>query len=219
MKLLPGIFIGMICLGFVSAFILIINNSPYFPVRGQSGGLEGVSPFAAGWYSQSLKRMKEPKLPEFARHSKRTSYRLLILPTWGNPISIRIEEGTNTYSLFSRRLDGDGGYHPGRLIEKADHTLSQTESAELLRLLGNLDFFNLPEDDGVHFCDGEMWILEGVLNGKYHVIERSSPSPSDKERNLEAFFAFCSFLVDNSRLSVRPKNLDYELLPRPNRGL
>ncbi len=62
--------------------------------------------------------------------------------------------------------------------------------------------------------DGDEWVLEGVSDGRYHVINRCCPSSgSPTARSLEPFIALCKFPIEKSGLSERPKNGRYELLP------
>lgn len=185
----------------------------YFPKQTTKES-PGISPFENEWYSKHLARMKEPVLSGMARDTQTCIYRLTILPTWGNPIAYRIEKKGQTYTLEARRLDGEGGYEPGNLVEQVSHKLSAADSSTVESLLAAVKFFALPVDDGIMFTDGDQWIWEGVQNDKYHVIQRQAPTLSEpNERNLAALLAFSKFLIDKSALSQRPQNRGYELLP------
>ncbi|HKW88317.1 MAG TPA: hypothetical protein VJN21_06145 [Candidatus Acidoferrales bacterium] len=120
-----------------------------------------------------------------------------------------------TYSLFARRLGGEAGYDPGKLVEVKNIELGASDSKVLDTLIESLDFFQLPseEEKRVIGSDGDEWILEGVSHGKYHVAPRWCASSYDvKKRGLEAFLALCRFLVDKSMLSERPKNKGHKLI-------
>jgi hypothetical protein len=187
--------------------------APYFPTLTSDGG-NGISEFEAKWYSKHLMAMREPSLLEAARNSSNQVYRLTILPTWGNPIAIRMQKHIGTYELISSRLDGQGGYDPGRLAERKVKNLTNAESRMLENLLAKLKFFELPTDDKINGNDGDQWILEGVSNGKYHVIHRWCPASTQPEkRGLESFLALSRFLVENSALAKPPMNGDRKLLP------
>jgi hypothetical protein len=71
-------------------------------------------------------------------------YRIMILPTWGDPIVVRVQRHGELYSLSARRLDGQGGYDPGKLVEAKDIELGADDSRSLAVLIQNLDFFQLP---------------------------------------------------------------------------
>ena len=67
--------------------------------------------------------------------------------------------------------NGDGGYGYTR-------DLSKETTAQFLHRVQALDYWNLPtreEKKGTIGVDGAQWILEGVQNGKYKVVDRWSP--------------------------------------------
>ncbi len=188
-------------------------DTPYFPVRKKAGDA-GVSEFEAQWYGKALSRMKEPRLPEVSKDKKVVVYRFTILPTWGNPIAIRAQKQGGIFSLSARRLDGEGGYDPGHLVEQKDLKLSEADSRSLDSLVTALKFFHMPSEDEISGHDGDEWILEGVADGKYHIAQRWCAADYDpKKRKLEPFLALCKFLTDKSTLSERPKNRGVELIP------
>lgn len=203
-----------IILIFFSFFIStsVFAKSAYFPIKTQVED-GGVSAFEANWYGKSLERMKEPSLLESKQNTKAVIYRFMILPTWGNPISIRVWKDGKIYNLSARRLDGQGGYDPGILIEQKDVKLSEKDSKALDTLIANLNFFQMQTNEEVIGSDGDKSILEGVLNGKYHIVQRwCAFSHETKKRGLERFVALFKFLIDKSTLSETPKNVGYEIL-------
>src|SRR5437762_6430813 len=130
--------------------------------------------------------MNEPRLPALIKDRDLQVFRLTILPTWGNPIAVRVQRTDDKYLIFSRRLDGEGGYNPGRLVEGNDSLLTKADSIRLNSFLSRLNFFQLPVKDEVYGQDGDTWILEGVAGGRYHVITRWCPSTIDPtKRDLE----------------------------------
>ena len=198
---------------FLSTTTLMHADKAYFPIR-KSNGDAGLTAFEVQWYSKSLARMKEPKLPEMAKDKKVIAYRLTIPPTWGNPIAIRIQREGDVYLISSRRLNGEGGYDPGKLVEQKNAKLANADASALEALLVALRFFEMPTEDGTVGCDGDEWILEGVSDGKHHVVQRWCPwSGSPKARGIEPFLGLCRFLIEKSGPSERPKNGGRELLP------
>jgi hypothetical protein len=177
-----------------------LGVGPYFPIK-QKAGDEGVTAFEAQWYGLSLERMKEPRLPDFAKDANAEVYRMMILPTWGNPIVVRVQRHGGIYSLSARRLDGAGGYDPGKLAEAKDIELSGHDSKALDALIRNLNFFQLPTDNDAGGTDGDEWILEGVAKGKYHLIQRwCADSFEPDKRGLTTFLNLCSFLLHKSKI-------------------
>jgi hypothetical protein len=187
-------------------------DDSYFPIKTKAGG-EGVSAFESNWYGKALERMNEPRLPGFTKDVNADIYRVMILPTWGNPIVVRVQRHGEFYSLSARRLDGQGGYDPGKLAESKDIELGADDSKFLAVLIQNLNFFQLPAEDRVRGFDGDEWIVEGVSQGKYHVAVRWCANSYDPEkRKLTAFLALCRFLLDKSTLSERPTNKGHKLI-------
>lgn len=165
------------------------------------------------WYSTELYALGEKPLPGYTKDANAEVYRLMILPTWGNAIAVGIQRKGQQYSLSARRLDGQAGYAPGKLIETKDTDLDAGDSKILERLIENLDFFTLPMDDHVSGMDGDEWMLEGVSQGRYHVIERwCAASYNPRKRGLTAFIAFGKFLLHKSALSQGPTNKGRRLL-------
>jgi hypothetical protein len=179
----------------------------------QEAWVKGMTTFESDWYSESLRRMKEPRLPDLAKDANAEVYRLLILPTWGNSIAVRVERHDELYKLSARRLDGQAGYDPGKLVESKDIQLGADDSKTLADLIRNLNLFKLSTDDGVLGNDGDEWIMEGVSQGKYHVAQRWCATEYDPDkRGLKPFLALCKFLIDKSTLSERPKNKGQKLI-------
>jgi hypothetical protein len=63
--------------------------------------IEGVTGFEAQCYGKSLERMNEPWLPKVAQDANAEVYRLMILPTWGNSMVVRVHKHGR---LFVNRL-------------------------------------------------------------------------------------------------------------------
>jgi hypothetical protein len=164
-------------------------------------------------YQQVLQQLKEPRLPGVESDSKKEVYRILILPTWGNAVSVRVERHGENYNLAARRLSGNAGFELGKLVEERNIELSGEDSKRLEDLIQNLKFPGMPTDDGVLGFDGDSWILEGISNGKYHVVRRwCAASVHPETRKLGAFLALVKFMVDKSTLSQRPSNKGQKLI-------
>jgi hypothetical protein len=80
------------------------------------------------------------------------------------------------------------------------------------KLVADLRFFEMSTDDGIHGKDGDMWIMEGVTNGRYHVVARwSATEYNPRKRGLKTFNSLCKFLINRSTLSDRPRNKGHKL--------
>ena len=195
---------------YAMTFAFVQNASD--PIKTASW-VEGVTSVKAEWYGRCLGRMNEPRLPELVKDTNAEVYRLMILPTWGNAIVVRVQRHGEFYRLSGRRLDGQAGYEVGKLVESKDIELNSDDSKALGILIQNLNFFKLPHDDNVVGNDGDEWIIEGVFRGKYHLIQRWSASEDNPDkRGLKPFLALCKFLIDKSTLSERPTNKGHKLI-------
>jgi hypothetical protein len=192
---------------------MVLADKAYLPLKKPDGDT-GLSALEVQWYSKCLERMKEPRLPEMAKNKKLLVYRFMILPPSGNPIAVRVQKRGEDYLISAKRLNGKGGYDPGKLVEEKNTILTKADGLALNALLVALRFFEMPTYDGVMQSDGDQWVFEGVSEGRYHVIQRCcASSEKPKARRLEPFVAVCKFLIDKSNLSERPKEGRYELLP------
>jgi hypothetical protein len=140
--------------------------------------------------------------------------RFLILPTWGNPIVVRAVKEGDRYRLFARRLDGQGGYDPGKLVESKEVLLSVEDSKKLSHHLDAAKIFELATSDDVRGNDGSEWIVETVKNGKYQVIVRWTAEYNTAERHLTPFVEFCDYLIRASNITQRPTNRGSEIIPK-----
>src|SRR5580704_11444171 len=80
------------------ATALAFGDDSYFPIKTKAGG-EGVTAFEAKWYGKSLERMKKRRLPASARASTAAVSPSRIVPTWGNPIVVRVQRHGELYSM------------------------------------------------------------------------------------------------------------------------
>lgn len=181
----------------------------YFPTT-------ATNEYANQWYSGVLKSLGEPRLNSRPTSATHEIYRLTIIPTWGNSISIRLTKSNSVYTVASRRLDGEGGTgNPGKLAESRDSMLTDKDSRVFEQLFSAMDIFKMPAVEDYEMNDGDRWILEAFIVGRYHFIDRCCISAGDpKKRGTVPFITLCKFLVERSQLSDPPRELWYELLPR-----
>ncbi len=177
----------------------------YFPVS-ERGGPSTISTFEEEWYSSHLRLMKEPSLFAEQHTDGKEVYRFTFLPTWGDPrCAVVSREGDRAFIRFAR-LDGDGGYDPGKLVEQARRELKSEEIKEFAGLFDALKFSKLTTEDPVIGCDGSEWILECIKDGKYHVVVRWTANAYEpKKRGTESFVKLCEWM-----LSKAPRNIEAE---------
>jgi hypothetical protein len=150
------------------------GKSAYFP-RHIWGNDMSAKHSVAGWYAGQLRAMEEKSLLERADPETET-YRFLWLRTFHHPIFVRIERERKEIRLFTKELDGAGGYEPGKVLRSGDYYITAEDFRHFLDLLEKADYWNTPTDhDNIDGNDGAQWILEGVKNNRYHVVDRWTP--------------------------------------------
>ena len=164
---------------------------PSFPA-GAMHEPEGISRSDAEWYSKHLTAMDEAPL---WRDRDATVYRLLWLPSFDNPVCVRIDRTAEGARLHARVLDGKGGSEPGQVAIDRWLTLDDGRWRELERLLEAASFWDLPTKPKDHGgFDGDQLIVEGVQGSRYHVVERWMPDP--------AYARLCRYMLDLTGMNV-----------------
>lgn len=175
----------------------------YFPEEA-AGGDPRLDKFV-DWYSVQLTALKEPSLLEMANTPSSESYRFLWLRTFHHPIAIRLDVKADGSSVLTTKItSGEGGYESGVLTVNTSRNLTQEQTQNIVKKIEEALFWSMPilDDGNTIGVDGAEWIVEGVKNGKYHVVTRWSPeSGAIRELGL-------AFIHDLAKLSI-PKNEMY----------
>jgi hypothetical protein len=155
----------------------------------------------AGWYGRHLRAMSEKSLLDISDAETET-YRFLWLRTADEPVFVRVERRGDEIKLFTKELDGLGGFDPGEVLRSDEIGVRPQEFGEFLTRLAAADYWNLPTENKEGGNDGAEWILEGVKYGRYHVVERWSPESG-------AYREACLYLLKLS--GVDPDRLQDDL--------
>jgi hypothetical protein len=178
----------------VAVALILLSLAPapgrtqtYFPF-GVLGKTPEASEVAAGVYSKFLRALHEPSLWELAqRDTKAEAYRLPWLRAFDRPVAIRfVVKPGGTGWFHTRMTSGKGEAQPGRIIESGMSWSWKSRTASFLSMVDQAAFWNLPTlseaDEKADAPCRAHWILEGIKNGQYHVVDRCSPDPSDPVR-------------------------------------
>ena len=141
----------------------------YFPVG--TFGSPNSDLFAREWYSKHLVAMGEPSLSCGALKDTET-YRFLWLPTWLNPVAVRVYRRGGDFGLEAVILDGAGGYDPGQVSRRITRALSRDEWQTVIAQLQRIQFWQMATTGGNHGFDGAQWIVEARRDGRYHIVDR-----------------------------------------------
>lgn len=132
----------------------------------------------AGWYSKHLQAMKEPSLLNASSYDQAHMYRFLWLRTFHKPIALRLQVKPEGHGILTVKVcDGAAGYESGNLVIEDMTKLEADDVSSFLSSVEDAKFWNMPsyESEASIVCDGAQWVLEGVRNGRYHVVDRQSP--------------------------------------------
>jgi hypothetical protein len=160
-------------------------NRDYFPSVSLDENSES-SDLMKKRYSEALRALDEPSLMS---EPSNESYRFLWLRTFNHPVAIRVNINHDGTSLLTTKVsDGKGGYKLGKLIVNRKRRLTKEQTSWFLDRIKELGFWDLPayekqtEETGSNGektvtvnLDGSHWILEGIKDKKYHVVDRWSP--------------------------------------------
>jgi len=142
------------------------------------------------WYSEVLRTLDEPSFAAELESSGSTeSYRFLWLRSFHHPVAIRVDINHDGTSLLTTKIsDGKGGYEPGKLIVNRKRRLTKEQTSWFLDRTRELDFWSLPtyerqieqigpngEKTVTVQLDGARWVLEGIKDKKYQIVDRWSP--------------------------------------------
>jgi hypothetical protein len=162
-------------------------DDAYFPSRVFDRDAE-IGRLDADHYGGHLQAMGEPSLWKLAQEGRRpTVYRLLYLPTFYRPISVRVEKAGESGKLRAVQFDGKGGFEPGKVAFEKARNLTRSEWQQLQVGLERAKFWTMPTSveagpaDGIT-VDGDHMILEGTDGGRYHVVDRDEPGEEAYEK-------------------------------------
>ena len=146
----------------------------FFPKGTLSQNVE-VSELKERWYSKHLRAMNERPWSEAT--SGQHGYRLTWLRTFHHPMVFRLDIAPDgTADLYVKVANGRGGYDPGVLTVNKTIHISKVQTDTIPTGLAQTGFWNMDGFIDRHGLDGAQWIVEGVKNTRYHVVDRQSPS-------------------------------------------
>lgn len=183
----------------ISISITIRAQEDYFPPNLWRS--DSFNKFIVDWYSEYLTVLNEPSFWKLSQINSEETYRFLWLRTFHEPVSIRLEIITNqSAKIVVKQSNGLGGYEPGKLVLNDTIMISPKELNHFYTLIDTSNFWNLPVNPDPNWIgeDGSQWIIEGIKNNNYHLVDMWSPYDS-------AFRTLGLYLIELSKL--KPKNI------------
>jgi hypothetical protein len=113
------------------------------------------------------------------------SYRLVWLPAFHAPISIRVWRSGPEQFLVAKQLNGRGGELAGPVALQKSRLLSDDEWNEFMRLLRQAGYWDLPKvDDGPMPHDGARWLIDGFRSNEIHQVVRHAPGRDFRDAGI-----------------------------------
>jgi hypothetical protein len=148
----------------------------YFPPKTFQSG---AGDFMVQWYSGVLYGLGEQ--PLWPADPKLVTYRFVWMRSFHDQVSITMTvqpEGNGKLRLQIYR-------RASQQLESRTQSLSKEQVGQVISLIDKSNFWNLTtEGEGPQGTDGAEWVLEGVRNGKYHIVTRWDASRSDYGKAL-----------------------------------
>jgi hypothetical protein len=127
------------------------------------------------WYSHDLSAMREQRLVP-AGHDPVESYRFTWLRSFDPPIAVRISAtARDTFAVVSQ-TSGSAYFTPPHLLRHDSIRVTAPEWASVRAALARAAFWTAnPEPAALGGTDGAQWVLEGLRESRYHIVDRWSP--------------------------------------------
>jgi hypothetical protein len=193
-----GILAAVMLIGAALTTSAAMADEPFFPANIFAKDDE-ENDFFVKWYSKHLKAMKEPSLWQLSQKDRSAIvYRLLWLPTFDRPVSVRVMKTGESATLDAVQLDGRGGYGPGKVAIRNTLKLDPKQWDEINRRVAEAKFWASPtkKPNKDLDTDGDQLIVEGVRAGEYHLVDRHGPQSNADYADL------CRHLLTLSGLDV-----------------
>ena len=134
-----------------------------------------LNDFENEWYSKHLKSLKETIIYKMKNENLKI-LRFTHLGTWSNPYSYTFENRNGQIKATFNKTKGLGGYQAGRRISHKEKTIQNEKWNQIVKNIESVNFWKIQTHDPNMILDGEEWILEVLIDGKYHFVTRNSPT-------------------------------------------
>ncbi|MBU0813242.1 MAG: hypothetical protein KKH69_16815 [Gammaproteobacteria bacterium] len=165
----------------------------YFPVDSFPRHYPASDDQRRRWYSTPLARAGEPSL-SCGHSTDAQSYRLLWLNSQGHPVAIRIRRTGDVVMLYAFQLSGWGTTDAGSLTGYTHKRLDNGDWQRLQTALKNAEFWRLPTSGNLYGSHGGQWVIEGNDRGRYHLVDRWSPTAGYYRTLGDLFFEFSGWV-------------------------
>jgi hypothetical protein len=166
--------VAQVCLKALEAnnVSLFVNYFPPQTFTGQSADS------LIHWYSRDMYMLGEKPLWTPSSNNV-TTYRFTYLGAFTGPKAVTLTVQADGTSRLNMKVISEA-----RELSQLDVAIPQDQLARFFTRLDQAHFWGMPTESSRGGKDGAEWILEGVQNGKYHIVVRWCPDivrQSDEE--------------------------------------
>lgn len=128
------------------------------------------------WYSRELSAMREQRLVA-SGHDPVESYRFTWLRSFDPSIAVRLyATARDTFAVVSQ-TSGAAFFTTPRLLRRDSIHVTSAAWASVRAALAGATFWTAKPDPAVAGgTDGAQWVLEGLRESRYHIVDRWNPS-------------------------------------------
>lgn len=141
-----------------------------------------------GWFGGALRAMEEPAFAGAgALEPYERRFRMLVLPSFDNPVAVRIDRTFAGGAVGRRvRLNGSGGYGPGTIAEDRRFRLDANAADALFAAAESAGVARLPAEDlRAPIClDGTQYVFELVDSTGTRFVTRHQCELDESLRTL-----------------------------------
>ena len=129
-------------------------------------------------FSKYLCKMGEPILYSKTNQSK-NFIRFSHFGSWSSPYSFRMEQNKSKVSISFNKTLGQGNLGDRDIengtIECGTKEINVKKWNLVIAKMDSIDFWKMETHDKEMILDGEEWVFEALINGRYHLVMRNSP--------------------------------------------
>jgi hypothetical protein len=144
---------------------LLVNYFPPQTFTGRSGDFE------VHWFSRELYALQEKPLWLLTSENERI-YRITVLPAFSTPESATLTVSPDGTGNVRFRATDSRRQH---LDADTTRAISAQQVVDFTVILNRIQYWQLPTELPQMGLDGAEWILEGVQDGRYHIVLRWCP--------------------------------------------
>jgi hypothetical protein len=152
-----------------------VTGADFFPPRTFSRDTE-YDAVKRQTYSKHLLGMQASSLFAATTNTGLHCYRFTCLRSFHEPFLIEVSIGEDGKGNVVAKMTGvKGGDAPGQFVYNKTNAIDAAAVTNILKVLQENRFWSQSSMSPESGLDGSEWIVEGVLKGRYHVINRWSP--------------------------------------------